>query len=166
MVRYVDENGIEIDVNKVLTIIMDVKLTSEGGVDFYFLCKRQYLFEDTSTRMSYYFNCEETTVQRPIKHYRVIIDDETYYVPDCFVVIEGRLRALYEQDVDIWRVKKADQPRNWIAEYEKITGIDLSKRHEEQHDGYDLWKESLKDLRAKTKIDADFEQDDDKSKLW
>ena len=166
MVNYVDENGDAVDVNKILTIIVTVLITGSVGNDFYFLRNRQYMFEDTSDRLTYYLDCEEDTIQRMMSHYRVIIDEEDYYIPACFACVEGRLRPIFEQDYEKWRLRKADQPRDFIAEYKKVTGIDLEERNQVQHDGYEYWKQAQKEYKKKEKIPFNYEQYDPEHQVY
>ena len=155
----VDINGDAVDLNMIITMIMDIRLDGESDGEFWFLSMHQYMFEDTEDRMAYYFNCDPVDYLVLQKHYRVIIEEEDFYIPADFCTIEGRLRATWEQSFYTWMEKKADQPRNVIEAYKKITGIDLSKRNEIQHDGYELYIAWLKNRKEKTKIPYRTEQD-------
>lgn len=171
MITYTDSNDEVIDITKVLTILLDIEITGSSSTDRYFLRNRQYMFVDTSVRSTLYWDCELTTSSRNMLHYRVVIedasgDDENFYIPECFIAIEGFLRAEFQQDVENWKQKKADQPKNVVEEYEKISGIDLDKRHEIQYDGYEYWLEAKKKRKKKSGRLFRTEQDDENNRTY
>jgi len=161
------ETGEEVDLSKILTMVYDLKLTGSNGTEKYFLRNRQYQFEDTSNRNTYYDrDLELTTAQSYVLHYRVSIDDEDFYVPSYFIAIEGFLREESQQDWEIWRQKKADQPRDAIGAYKDVTGIDLKNRNQELFNGYDYWLELLKKKKKKYGKFYDMEQDDEDAQTY
>lgn len=156
----VDANGDAVDLSKVITMISDLHVVNDNDEEFWFLSMHQYLYEDISFRQTYYDkDCQKITSPVMMNNYRVVIDEEDFYVPVCFAVIENKLRPTWQQDYKTWERKKADQPKDVIKEYKNITGIDLKKRLQDEHDAYELYKEELKKRKKKTKIPYRVEQD-------
>jgi hypothetical protein len=155
----VDEDGNAVDLGKIITFICDITITNQNNKKFNFLSRHQYLFNEIEKRHSYYFDCENTNYPVLQDHYKITIEDEIFYVPVCFAVVEFKLRPFWDQDFYKWMEKKADQPRNMIKEYKKITGIDLSKRTQIQHNAYEQYLKWLKDRKKKEKIPYRIEQD-------
>ena len=158
---YTDEDGNEIDVKKVLTVTIPIMIEGEAGEEKYFLLLRQYQFDEVVNRQTYYHKGELTDTQRIAPHYKVVTDDDTFYLPGCFAVIEGWLRRRDQQDIEKWKLKIADQPRNSRKEFEKVTGIDIDKNLEPQHNGMAEYRKALKERKKKTKIPFRTEQDKD-----
>lgn len=164
--EYTDEDGNEIDVMKVLTIIVPIMIEGAAGEEKYFLHHRQYQFEEIVGKDTYYDHCElgDTLVFR--SHYKVVTATDTFYLPACFAVVEGVLRPRDRQDIEKWKLKIADQPRNSRKEFEKITGVDIDETLKEQHNGMAVYKEALRNRKKKTEIPYSYEQDPPESQTY
>lgn len=158
----VDTNNEPVDLNTIITMVVQIVITGENGTERYFLYSRQYQYTTIEQRGTYYdFENELRDTITVMNHYKVEIDDEAFWIPESFAVIENKLRPEYEQDYRVWQAKKADQPKDFRKEYKKVTGIDLLKRTQEQHDGLDLWKEHEKSKTKRQKIPYRIEQDEE-----
>lgn len=160
MPGYVDQDGNEVDINKILTIIAPIAVTGDQGTEMYFLYLRQYEFDSTEYRLTYYDGCDIVSTQRMMLHYKIVWDtDEVFYIPGCFAVVEGKLRKSYEQDVNKWYEMKSDQPKDVVKAYKKATGIDLSKTHNVKHNGVRAKEKADKISKKTEKIPGGYEED-------
>jgi hypothetical protein len=142
-----DENGNEIDLTKILTMVKTIHTFGSNGTEKWFVSHHQYQFSAVSMRaVEDEYQADYGNVM--MYHYEIVLESETFYIPKLAAVIENRLRPWYEQDFHGWVEHKSDQPRDFIGAYKEVTGIDLKKRAEQpEHDGFEIMKDVEKNMK-------------------
>jgi len=94
--------------------------------DKYFKLKEQYFFVDKIWLEPSCPLCEECYKTQIILHYRVIIEGETYYIPEYAAVIADCIIPKYKQDM--WKFREWEritQPKDFRKWYKEILGRDI-----------------------------------------
>ena len=164
-----DENGVEIDLSTILTMTFTVEVTGESGTKFYFIRNKQYITTKNTARKVVsckpFFIREITYSGDYIIHWEVVIDDESFWIPEEVIAFEYRLRKPFEQDKYEYLKHLSDEPRDFIKTYREVTGIDLRKRLQDENNGYDYWKENKNKMVEKGKKYGEYHEDSEEEAI-
>ena len=145
-----DIDGNDVDINKILTIVAVVAVTGSKGTVRWFRPWKQYMFDETERQYTPLEGCGDTFGKISMIHYRVTIDDEYFWIPEERMAIEGMLRPEWRQDKYAYLEHISDEPKDFKKVYKDLTGIDLDKRLQPEHNGYDYGLE-LKRQQSRNK---------------
>jgi len=120
-----------------------ILITGDVGTEKYFLIKRQYQFEDKSTRQGSCDGCSEDTEYAYVTYYRILIGTESFYIPEGKIAIEGTIKPEWMQDKFKFHEFKSDQPKDYRQAVLDTIGVDLEKTTEESHDGYEYGEKMI-----------------------
>lgn len=148
-----DIENSDVTADRIITIVVKVKVTGSDGSIMYFVPFYQYIFCDTAIMAVACNSCVDNAEGSQAQlHYKVCVGSVVYWVPSYAAVIEGRLRTAEQQDFKVWFENKiVDQPRDWKEEYKNCTGITIGIG-ESEHNGYEIWKKHLRVQRIEHKI--------------
>jgi len=120
---------------KIITIVNNVRIVGEDGTIKWFIPWNQFCFEDTQEVVNRCNSCSEDYETRVYLHYRVVIDDEDFLIPDWAVAHDDRVREDWEVNARALQEHENRQPKDWKKAYKEATGIDIEKFEGRQDNG-------------------------------
>lgn len=120
---------------QILTVIVTIKIMGENGTEKWFNSYSQFCYEDTKEITNRCQSCSIDFRKRVYTHYRVVIDDEDFYIPDWAIALENRVRKDWEENARALKEHENTQPKDWKKAYLEATGIDITKTEKVQCNG-------------------------------
>lgn len=125
----------DVRLEEIITIINKVRVIGSDNSYRYFIPYYQYIFCDTSvlttTECNYCNQVDNHEAIGPMLHYKLCLDDVSYWIPKWAAVVEGKLRTEWEQNSQL-RVER-DAEKSGIAVmvqgHVEYNGYEFGKAH-------------------------------------
>ena len=110
-----------------ITMTSTVRLDGSDGSTRYFIKNDQYCFTNIVVMNTGCESCDESFKYRKRYAYEVVVDEETYYVPEDVAVMDStKFPDKYKSAYAYWEQRNY-QPADWKKVYKEMTGIDVDK---------------------------------------
>ncbi len=130
-----------INTDNLITVLWTVPIIGTNGTEKYFLQRHQYEVSGTINITVSCPGCGVTNTQVKT-HFIININGESFYLDADNAAFEGRERADWETDWNIYREKKPwEPPKQYNRVYKEVYGIDRIKASQRQDNGYEIAKQ-------------------------
>lgn len=120
---------------KIITINVTIMVVGENGTEKWFTSYNQFCFEDIEKITNRCISCSVDFQKRIYDHYRVVIDEEDFYIPDWACAHDDRKREEWEVNARALDEHENTQPSDWKKAWFEASGIDITKTEKVQCNG-------------------------------